>query len=57
MLTPLFQKMPPAFDQLIRQLCQVYLQACEKAASEPDRVLLTPVLEVFQKLNPNPPPE
>ncbi len=56
-LTPLFQKIPPAFTPSIRNLCQHYLHVCEKGRIEPDMLLLTPVLEVFRKLNPNPPPE
>jgi hypothetical protein len=49
LLTPLFQKTPPAFAQLIGNLCKSYIQACEKAHTVPDMALLAPVAEVLQK--------
>ena len=52
-LTPVFQRVPTAFAQLMGNLARNYLRSCEQAQQEPDGVLLTPVLELFEKLKQN----
>ena len=54
-LTPLFQKTPTAFAELMNKLCANYLQAMQQAKADPDTVLLAPVQEVFEKLKKNQP--
>lgn len=56
-LAPFFLKIPAAFASLIGGLAKDYIQACEQGKVEVDKALLAPVLEVFQKLNPNLPKE
>jgi tetratricopeptide (TPR) repeat protein len=52
-LTPVFQRVPTAFAQLMGNLARNYLRSCEQTQQEPDGVLLTPVLELFEKLKQN----
>jgi hypothetical protein len=56
-ITPLFQKVPNAFAQLIGSLFNEYLRAIQQAEIEPDKNLLAPVVEVFEKLKQNQPKE
>jgi tetratricopeptide (TPR) repeat protein len=56
-LTPLLQKVPAARAGLMAGLCRDYLQAIERVNSEPDRALLAPVEEIFEKLKQNSPKE
>ncbi len=55
-LTPLFQKTPAAYAELIDFLRRNYIQACDSTKAEPDSALLAPVVEVFERLGPNQPP-
>jgi hypothetical protein len=50
-LSPLFTALPQAYGPLMQSLAKDYLEACRKAGVEPDRELLGPVAEVFQRLN------
>ncbi len=54
-ITPHFQKGPPGFAQLIGRLYQDYLRAIQQAQLQPDKELLAPVIEVFDKLEQNQP--
>ena len=49
-LGTLFQRVPTAFVELIGQIVLDYLARCEKLGREPDKVLLSPVVAVFQAL-------
>jgi hypothetical protein len=48
--------LPTAFAQLMGQLGQEYLRIAETLGREPDASLLTPVAEVFQRLQSGAPP-
>ena len=50
-LTPLLVRSPQAHAPLVVTLARDYLEACEKAQIEPDMRLLSPVIEVLQRLN------
>ena len=54
-LTPFFRELPSAFAQLIGDLARDYLKSVDQAQQQPETALLAPVLEVFQKLQLNPP--
>ena len=50
-LTPMFVRYPVAIAPLMTQTLREYIRLCEDAGAEPDRVLLPPVLAVFDQLN------
>jgi len=56
-LTPLFQKAPGAFADLMSRLSDSYLQAIQQAKTDPDKDLLAPVQEVFEKIKQGMPKE
>jgi hypothetical protein len=56
-LTPLFRQMPQAFAELMMKLFGVYVQSAKQSGQQPDMALLTPVLEVFEKLQNQQPKE
>jgi hypothetical protein len=49
-LTPFFQRQPQAFVSLIGRVCQEYLSICKALNEAPDEELLSPVVQVFERL-------
>jgi tetratricopeptide (TPR) repeat protein len=56
-LSPLFLRFPAAFASWMETMVRNYLRHAEAAGQEPNEALLTPILQVFQTLNPDQPPE
>ncbi len=50
-LTPLFVQLPKAYAQLMQNLARDYLDTCQQSGIEPDKTLLGPVMEGFQRLS------
>src|ERR1017187_3639904 len=56
-ITPCFQKVPSAYADLTSCLYNDYITAIQQAEVQPDKDLLEPILELFDKLKQSKPNE